>query len=385
MVTRGYGAVQVGVAESPKGQGARAKGIGGVATGDAMSAKWLGIKKVKLDTIVLPKGFGARKKEKHVADLARSIEESGVIALPVVRDKPRKLVAGGDRLAALMLNGTKLHEVRIVSGTDEEIEAITLEENLWRRRGDDYDAMIRRLVELKRGAISNEPTELPATLASNDSEPEETRGVGRPKTPAGLARDEVARVTGRTPEAIRQAEKRAKAVEKEPAEPVNTLALPPVDTFDLELDQVVVKDWFPRVRVAQEVLGFAAKQIAGVLRRLTLDAKEGSEIVRAAYSRTYQSVHDAADAIRRAMPESVCPWCKCLLHKVPDCSGCSGTGFVALPVLDGISPELLERGAAAKVVDGRGGFELATKSRKPAKGARKLQVEPVADSEDLAF
>jgi ParB-like chromosome segregation protein Spo0J len=345
--------------------------------------KWLGAKVIQLDTVKLPAGFAKRKKEPHVKELARSIEASGVIALPVVRAKPRELVAGGDRLAALMLLGIARHEVRLVEGTDAELEAVTLEENLCRRRGDDYDAMTARLVEITTGKVEAE--ELPASLADNSGE--EPRKPGRPKTAKGIAREEVAKATGRTPEAVRQAEKRAKTEEADA--PLDVPMPAPVDTFDLDLPDQVVNDWFPRVRVAQEVLRDADRKIAGVLRRLTSDLKNGSDIVVAAYSRTYQAVHDAADAIRRAMPESVCPWCKAQLYLTPSCSGCGETGFVSLSTLEGISPELLERGARAKVPDGKGGFKglggpPPAVARKPAKGARKVRIEDEEGNELVA-
>ncbi len=350
--------------------------------------KWLGTKVIKLDTIDVGSGFAKRKKELHVKELARSIEASGVIALPVVRSKPRELVAGGDRLAALMLLGITRHEVRMVEGTDAELEAITLEENLLRRRGDDYDAMTRRLVELTTGKVEELGDMRLAALAAADASAEEPKKPGRPKTAKGLAREEVAKATGRTPEAIRQAEKRARHEEAaESDEPGPVVPMPaPVDTFDLELAEAVVNDWFPRVRVAQEVLRDADRKIAGVLRRLTMDLRQGSDIVTTAYSRTYQAVHDAADAIRRAIPESVCPWCKAQTYLTPSCSGCGETGFVSLSTLEGISPELLERGARAKVTDGKGGFKglggpAPKVERKPAKGARKLRIEDESGNE----
>jgi ParB-like chromosome segregation protein Spo0J len=113
-----------------------------------MSIKWAGTKVIQLDTVKLPVGFAKRKKEPHVKELARSIERGGVISLPVVRAKPRELVAGGDRFAALMLLGITRHEVRLVEGTDQELRILTLEENVRRRRNDDYNALTRELVEL---------------------------------------------------------------------------------------------------------------------------------------------------------------------------------------------------------------------------------------------
>jgi ParB-like chromosome segregation protein Spo0J len=346
--------------------------------------KWVGSKVIQLDTVKLPAGFAKRKKEPHVKELAKSIQRGGVISLPVVRAKPRDLVAGGDRLAALMLLGITRHEVRLVEGTDQELRILTLEENVRRRRSDNYDAMTAELVELTGEQIeerrAEEPEELPANLTGNE-EPE-PRKAGRPKSAKGEARELVAAATGRTPEAVRQAEKRAKAEEKASEEPAAGVPMPaPVDTFDVELAESVMRDLFPNVRVVQETLREAGKKVDASLRLITLNLKNGPALSMAAFSRTWQAVHDAADAIRRATPESVCPWCKCQLHRFAACNGCGGTGFVSGGALEGIAPELLERGPEAKVPTGFGGFESATGPKggapknKPAKGARKLRFE----------
>ncbi len=352
-----------------------------------MSIKWLGTKTIQLDTVKLPTGFAKRKKEPHVKELARSIERGGVISLPVVRAKPRELVAGGDRLAALMLLGFTRHEVRLVEGADAELRILTLEENVRRRRNDDYNAMTRELVELTGEQIeekrAEEPAELPVSVTGNSEEPEPPRKVGRPKSAKGEAREIVAAATGRTPEAVRQAEKRAKAEDKakEEAPAPSAPMPPPVDTFDLELAEPVVRDWFASVRAVQETLREAGRKVDSALRAITANLKGGDNIQQAAHVRTWQAAHEAADAIRRATPDSVCPWCKCQLNRVATCTGCSSTGFVSMDSLDQIAPELMERGADAKVPNGRGGFELLSGAKgkpekaKPAKGARKLRFE----------
>lgn len=351
--------------------------------------RYLGNKVVQLDTVKLPTGFAKRKKEPHVVELAASIKRGGLTNLPTVRvlKGVRYLGSGGDRFAALMLNKVTKHEVRLFEATDEEFRIHVLEENLRRRRNDDYDAMTRELVELTGEQIeerrAEEPAELPATVTGNSDEAEPPRKVGRPKSAKGEAREIVAAATGRTPEAVRQAEKRAKAEDKAKEEAPGPSAPmpPPVDTFDLELAEPVVRDWFASVRAVQETLRDAGRKVDGALRAITANLKNGDSIQQAAHVRTWQAVHEAADAIRRATPDSVCPWCKCQLNRVATCTGCSSTGFVSMDSIDQIAPELMERGADAKVPNGSGGFELLSGAKgkpekaKPAKGARKLRVE----------
>lgn len=367
-----------------------------------MAIQWLGTKRIKLDTIVLPAGFAKRKKEPHVARLAESIKAGGMIALPVVTDKPRKLVAGGDRLAALMLNKTASHEVRLVRGTPEEIEALMLEENLLRRRGDDYDAMTRRLVELHRGAIESEAKAVvgrgkdgeelaapPWSGAPTDADWKSTdtpKKRGRPKTSQGAARELVAKATGKSPEAVRQAEKRAKEAEKEAAKPPGPPP-PPVETWDLVLDSRTVKE-FEIVRICQAAIDETERFLKSALRSINA-LKDGGALAKAVHSRCASSVQEAGAVVRRAGVDAICPYCKHVPTLRKDCTGCGGTGYVSNDALDNIDAALKQKGSSAVVPDGRGGMmPIADALRRtngggkgPAKGARKVRVVDAAGDE----
>lgn len=310
-----------------------------------MSARWLGTTKIKLDTIILPGGFAKRKKEPHVKLLAASIERGGVINLPVVEEKTRALVAGGDRLAALMLLQVRQHEVRLVSGTPAELEEITLEENLRRRRGDDYDAMTKRLVEL---------AEAQHEIAAKTAEIEPT--VGRPITPRGEARREIAEKLGKTPNAVRKAEQRARekeeAAEDEAKPPEVLLAeKPPVTTYGVPLNlkfaQVIV--------TVQELVDRADGHLRAAQRCLTELRAQGSH-GGPIYARTHIEVHRAADVLRRERPDSICPCCKLLQPACWTCTFCGGLGVVNNDKLGACAPELLISMPKAVVLDGKGKF-----------------------------
>ena len=167
---------------------------------------WLGVKKVPLSRIKVEGTFGKRKKADHVKELAKSIDRSGVIALPVI-STTNELIAGGDRLAALMLNGVKSHDVRVVEGTVTELAILQVEENL-RRRVDNRDELIARYVDLVEAGST---AQLPVAVTGN---------AGRPKSTRGAAREHVARELGTTPEAVRSAEKRAAEELADPGESI---------------------------------------------------------------------------------------------------------------------------------------------------------------------
>lgn len=323
--------------------------------------KWLAVKRVTLARVIVPGSFTKRLKQPHVKELAKSIQESGVIALPVI-STANELVAGGDRFAALMLNGTKAHDMRVVEGTPRELELIQIDENL-KRRQDDRDVLIKRRVELG-GELPVEPT----------------GKAGRPKTSHGAAREQVARELGSTPEAVRSAERRATAKDEpdDPSPSVNQA--PPVITWGVPIDHL--KEEFGAIRLAQVALKETDRHLKQAQRALTtLDGQQGS-IGHALYYRLKEAVHGAADTVRRAIPDALCPYCKGMLHRRNTCSGCSGFGYVGNDALDGVAPELLKVGADAVVINGKGGFEPIASARvvrTPVKAApkpgKKLRIE----------
>jgi ParB-like chromosome segregation protein Spo0J len=202
-----------------------------------MAIEWKDNRVVKLDTINVPSGFKKRMKEDHVKELAVSIEREGLANLPVIDDE-RNLIQGGDRLAALMILGRTKHEVRVATGTKDELRRLLLVENLYRRRGDDYDAMIRELAEIEERKALEEAVEAEKlamaaekeAAASGDGKPAKKRKKGRPESAKGVARKRVAKELGTTPEAVRQAQKRGKAKEKAEEHPPGPPP-PPVETW----------------------------------------------------------------------------------------------------------------------------------------------------------
>lgn len=366
-----------------------------------------GVRKVKLDSIVVEKGFSQRKKTAHHESRKASIKRHGLINLIVIQDRTRKLLAGGDRLAALQALKVKAHEVRVFRGTEEEFEALQLAENIERRHNDDVDALTKRYVELTRGEIEKADEEvaeieaaarIEASLRETfpDAPPmlptEPPRSVGRPKTSQGKAREAVAAATGKTPEAIRQAEKRATAKERKAAEPAAppvdpTAPLPPpVETYGLPL---LSDDEAYQVVVAQEALRALEAKLYKA--ETFLVGQVGADSLAAVLcGHVTAALATMAAAARAAYPRAVCPHCKRLPARTEKCDACSGTGFVGVTAWLNAPDELRLGGDLARVSDGKGGTvpyaREATKAEKvstskPAKGARRLRIEMEDGSE----
>jgi len=370
-----------------------------------------GTRKVQLASILVPKGFKERAKLAHIPSRMASIQRHGLINLIVIQDRTKKLLAGGDRLTALLKLKAKTHEVRVFRGTEEEFEALQLAENIERRHNDDVDAMTKRYVELTQGeiektdmeeaaraeseAIRNAPRGGPADElpgAEPELEPEEPRPVGRPKTAKGKAREAVAAATGKTPEAIRQAEKRARAAEKKAereaelaaraedeneGRPVAELP-PPVETYGLPL--LSAEDAY-HVVVAQEALKKLETALTKAYAAFSRDI--GVDSLAATICRDVVGpLGEFTSDVRAAYPRAVCPSCKRIPARLAKCQECARTGFVGVTEWLNAADELRLGGAEAKVSDGKGGFvpyarEAAKTGDKPAKGARRLTVKMV--------
>lgn len=348
----------------------------------------LGTVTVKLDTIDVEPGFKARLKEKHVRELADSIKESGLLEPIMVREKQggkkRHIVIGRDRLAALMLLDVKQHEVQLVQGTDLEIETATLEENLVRRRGDDYDAMIARLVDIRAQQIqleqeAREAEEIEAAAKNADKaagKKKEPAKAGRKKSTKASATEAVAKAINKTPEAVRQAAKRDAAAKKEAAAPVKTAA-DKLETWGLDLTAEDQRE-FAAVVDVQEAMVEAMTEVKRAQKRLA--AFEGLKSVpkAMAFSRTSPSFASTTEALKAAFPTAVCPYCALDRQRRLGCNGCGGSGYVGPVQLANIAPELKKRGRSKMVPDGRGGFELL-------KGADLTVDTTETQEEEVAF
>ncbi len=344
--------------------------------------EWLGQKKIKLESISMPSGFAGRKKMPHVQELARSIARLGgrPMNLPIVLQLSDKRVpiTGRDRLAAAAVNEDATVLVELVKCGEVDAELMEIDENLQRRRGDDYDKLIARRVELTTEIVKEAEAAAPAAAV----DPEVPAKKGRHTSAKGKAREIVAKATGKSPEAVRQAEKRHKAkVEGKPAKvdppvemaPIGEPLPPPVETYGLPL--VTLEEATALVAV-QEALGKAdtfLRKAQGAL----LDGAADNSIAGIISSPIRAALHQLASDVRAAIPVAVCPYCKRLEAKVANCGACKRTGFVGAEAMLGLADELRLVGDKAMVAGSRGLVPYAPKERadKPPTGHRKLRIE----------
>lgn len=162
--------------------------------------KWIpGTRTIRAASLKLPPDYDltARMAQSHVIELAKSIRENGgrPAQLPVVEWTTMELVCGGDRFAALCLNGMKLRgispdldgmlEVCAFEGTAGDIKRLRRAENIHRRQ--DRDRWLREQVEeearelaVARGqvAVSERRGGEAGRLPDDSDDPSEAKGGG---------------------------------------------------------------------------------------------------------------------------------------------------------------------------------------------------------------
>lgn len=290
---------------------------------------WGETQAVPLADIAKPDDWQARLAAPHVRALAESIRRTnGPIAPPVVHELTNEVIAGADRLAAHELLGESRVLVRWVNGTPAELSMLTAAENARRRQ--DADDWLVRLVEAERALLEE---------ASRPAKPVKR---GRQKTVIGEARERVAEVTGKTPEAVRSAEKRVKAkreAEEEPPAPEpepQAAPEPPIRTLGIEAAHTV----FQRAVDVQAAIDNADKALrsAGAFLKPLLDK---TLLPSQTAKRLREEVRSVARLVREARPACVCPQCRLAPEKLGSCAYCDGLGWIGEGTLALTPPDML--------------------------------------------
>ncbi|HEX3220605.1 MAG TPA: hypothetical protein VHU77_11430 [Candidatus Limnocylindria bacterium] len=332
--------------------------------------RWVGYQSLAISKLKVPGDIKERMGRPRVMDLANSIGLLGdePMHAPVVEREGLVLIAGRDRIAALMRRGAKKVNCHIATDvSDKDRLDLEIDENLHRRQ-DDRDKLIARRVAKVQGELLDK-------MSDNSA-----RQPGRPKSEKAKAREVVARELDTTPEAVRAAERRA-AEPEEPEESTGTnppLA-PPVETWGVPVEHLAQE--FASVRIAQEAMRAADRHLQQAQRALAA-LKDGGGVAAHLYARVYIVVHTAAATVRSEIPAAVCPYDKALMHRRERCTGCQGIGYVGDDALLGVADELKLGGAQARVPNGRGGFVLVSESR--SKGAAPDGEKEVAKAAKVA-
>ena len=328
--------------------------------------------------IQLPDDIEERRKSDRVRDLAASIKASGLIQLPVI-DEDRNMVAGRDRIAALLELGHQMVEVRTAHGSPDELKMAELAENIHRRR-DNID-------ELRAEYVTTLERILKAQKAP--PAPDAPPPLGRPRTARGEAVDMVAAASGVTPNAVRRS--LAKLAEEEAGDPAESIEQaadlpPPVETWGVPVEHLAQE--FAEIRIVQAAMDEAARATKAALAAVKA-LKDGGKLSSWAFLKVAPALSNAAEDTRYWRPTYLCAYCKGLVHRRSACTGCAGVGYLGNTAVEGIAQELQRRGEDALVTGPKGTFMTLEQARTPAKApAKEIELtdqDIAASDEDIPF
>jgi hypothetical protein len=279
---------------------------------------------VAIDSLRLPGDFRARLESHNVKSLAGSGE---ILQPPAIRKEDRSVIYGGDRLAALHLRGEKETECWVYEVDEDQAEEMRLVENIHRRH-DNKDFLIAKLVALRERRLTLTQD---ANSGQTDHPAPDAPEPGRPKTPRGLAREQVAAAAGITTEAVRSAEKRAAAADREvhddgPAPAQDSPASPGLaESLALdELDRLLM--------AAVKAITKLAKEFPALVERFDVAGLK------------WKLQREVAPGFRAMRPQDRCLFCKRWPGVMENCPACKGGGWIVADQLNDIPKELLATG-----------------------------------------
>lgn len=285
-----------------------------------------------IDLLRCSESFESRLGKVHVAKLAESIRDTGLIHPPVVRAKDFEVIAGEDRVAAHVLLNRDEVLVDLVECTDEEVEAIRAAENRHRRphTADEVAALVAKL-EAENEAVEEVETfldpeaKLPDGFYGPDADddyssmrkffsservplPEEEPKPGRPPTPHGTAVIEAAEKLDVSPSTVYKKLRDA------------ARSGPPFETWGREASPKVVARAAESYKAITTICDILRKAHAKVLR-----ADKWGTLNAAIACDMESEIKAMIETLELKRPIALCPDC---FAQDDDCHICNGLGYV---------------------------------------------------------
>lgn len=292
------------------------------------------VKNVSIKSLIGPGNVRERQQTDDVISLAASLKALGGAPLHplcvVAGKKGLEIVAGRNRYAALLLNGSKTARVQeVLDANPVELLWVEIHENL-ERRHDDKNALTKALIDKAEGVVIKSRGRVSGQMSQNSE--------GRPKSSRQEAREIVADASGEDVATVKKRDQRAQAREEGAASgqrqsdsiaeggarSSDASPLPPIETYGHELPG--------HVALNLQVPLATFKKID----RLLIEAQKAcadfgmtnfSPVVAA---RIKEALHDAAARVRHEMPTHLCPKChgRSLPTTGPFCGLCQEAGAV---------------------------------------------------------
>lgn len=340
----------------------------------------LGVRSVKLAQLQMPGDLRRRLETANVADLTEGLKRwERFIHDPLIRESDMRIICGRDRLAAAQKAERASIEVKLCDCTDDEAAELELVENIHRRRDPQEESDMRQayLALMEKRAAEEQATSPTA---------------GRPTTPRGKARAELASKLGISKRAVEIQDKAVNEKQRSVQLTKGLRELPAAsggwgeDDAEAELPPPVellgtepAEEFLAGVHEVQELLDEADQQLRQVQATLTKLQKAALALPEGRWQRLYRGAHALAHDVRAARPVSVCPYCKLVPSLQQACTACGLNGYIVEDQTASVPKELLDVGA--HLVAYRGRFlpiekvtEKAEKWSETRGGKKQIQV-----------
>lgn len=338
--------------------------------------KFLHTKRVKIERLHLPGDWKKRLAAPHVQELASSLKDIPVLQPPGVRKDGKTIIWGHDRLAAMYIAGLKEVDVNVWDCGDDEATIATKAENAFRREADRqarkelvaiYTARYEEEDRLAReekvranygGNGTRNGAQLKGAPEANRS-PQQNGAAparGRPTTPAGKAREAVAKATGVSKNRLEKelSEDRAKEKAQPTAPDAPPGPLEDFETWGLPVSIEMRRQVIDARAVIEELANRLTAAVTATTRVADQSGVLASELELQHMRRELQ--HFGALA-RGQWPVAICPSCKLVPDLLTNCRTCRQVGTVGKAKMSGsVPPELLKGGEDAGVFTGPNEF-----------------------------
>ena len=304
-------------------------------------------KEVAISSLRLPSGWKQVLASDQAARVGKSLEHAPILQRPAIRKADRSVIFGLHRIAAASRDGQTTVVVDVWDVDEAEAaEMRDIENGI--RRPPDVDAQQRLLDKWTadiKGTRDDANSATPVAKLPTAARP------GRPKTPRGEARENLAAARGVSPGAQARADQRkAKAEEAEtlPQLPESWLyRLGAFETWGVEISE----DFAQVVVQARQAVDAVGAKLNAVLSSITAQQKEAEATVSVMldFNGLYSRLQQDAGALRSARPEALCCYCKAVPLLMRNCKGCNGLGTVGRDALANAPAELKVGGDEAGV------------------------------------
>lgn len=301
--------------------------------------KYIGTREVGVRKLVLPDDTPKRRTSPNVKAIAQSLKDLGVILnAPTVvlrEDGMYEVVAGRDRITALVAVAQKDKVlVNVVEAEDEyDIELATLIENTHRRIDPDKNsADLERVVAIQAARVARRVQDGTATPAEA-------------KAPRRTTIAMVAKERGVTPAAVKKQLSRSRKKAQEMVLKSETTVAPQeadarIESFGLQLG----REWMTQVIEVQHDLERAVVHVTtaqGLLTKINTRIEDGRVSYPAAQLQKLRELTvELAQALKGAVPRSLCPYCKGQEEFQENCAPCVGEGYIREDQLATVPEEL---------------------------------------------